>query len=130
MYFSQKNVIQLSSKSVAVPVPGAAGKKITVVKSADGRIILKTSEPLEKTGSNKPVTTVSSQPSPTKPLVVNVAKPSTIPISPAANKEDAKDTGRDPVIFGRSEEPLSPKTPSAKDPRKVSIIYIWFLFLV
>lgn len=116
--FSQKKIIQLSPKSVAVPV-SPAGHKVTVVKSADGRIIVKATETLDKVVS-KPVSTLS-MPAPTKSVVVSTTKPAILPTSPISKDGEGK---KDTATFGKNDDSPSTKNVLVKEMKKVSIFFI------
>ncbi|XP_042222768.1 nuclear speckle splicing regulatory protein 1-like [Homarus americanus] len=112
---SQKKIIQISPKCTAVPVGGSLGQKVTVVKSADGRILVKSSETLNK-DVNKPVTTVSV-PTPTKSVLVSATKQVIVP-SNLANKEG--EGKKDMAVSSKKDDSTSAKNTPSKDSKKLS----------
>ncbi|MPC91013.1 hypothetical protein E2C01_086021 [Portunus trituberculatus] len=121
-FFSQKKVIQVA-KSATGPA-GSSPQKVTVVKSADGRVIVKTSENMEKEALTKVVNTVTSQPTP-KTVIVSTVKTATSIVKEVMDEKKE-------VSPLKKEEPVPVKTP-VKEPKKVSlyfdsICFIYFIF--
>lgn len=108
--FSQKKVIQVAKPSV--PVSSPLPQKVTVVKSADGRVIVKTSENLERESLTKVVNTVTSQPS-SKTVIVNTTKASVPMVKEVEEKKDASPT--------KKEESSQPAKTPPKDSKKVRL---------
>lgn len=108
-------MIQLAKSTV--PVSSPLSQKVTVVKSADGRVIVKTSENTEKETLTKVVNTVTSQPI-TKTVIVSTTKPSVPLMKELEEKEvsPAKKEEAAPVV----------KTP-IKESKKVGL---WVFLLV
>lgn len=110
LLLSQKKVIQVAKSSA--PVSSPVSQKVTVVKSADGRVIVKTSENLEKEPLTKVVNTVTSQPT-AKTVIVSTTKAS-VPL--AKEVEEKKDLS--PTKKEESSPPV--KTPT-KESKKVGL---------
>ena len=89
-------------------------QKVTVVKSADGRVIVKTSENLEKESLTKVISTVTSHSTP-KTVIVSSVK--TVPSIVRELEEKKEKESSVP----KKDEMCFPKTPM-KEPKKVSFI--------
>lgn len=99
-----------------------SGQKVTVVKAADGRIIVKSSETtaVERMGTKL----LATVPSPPK-SVVEIKTPGQAS-TPAGSFYGGKegDGRRDSLTGGKKDDATPVKISSAKDPRKVSHCYI------
>ncbi|KAK8734955.1 hypothetical protein OTU49_005745, partial [Cherax quadricarinatus] len=116
-FYGQKKVIRLSPKSVTVPGGVTPGQKVTVVKSADGRIIVKTTETLKQDSVNKAVTTVST-PTATKSVVVSTTKPVVSPTASAAIVTKEGEGKKDITVISKKDEISPAKSTPAKDNKK------------
>lgn len=83
---SPKKVIQVAKPTA--PLSSPTSQKVTVVKSADGRVIVKTSENLEKEALTKVVNTVTSQPT-TKTVIVSTTRASVPLVKEVEEKKEA-----------------------------------------
>lgn len=98
-----------------------SGQKVTVVKAADGRIIVKSSETaaVERMGTKL----LATVPSPPKSVVeIKTPGQASTPAAPVAGGKEG-DGRRDSLIVAKRDEATPVKISSAKDPRKVSYFY-------
>lgn len=108
------------AKSTAVPASSSSPQKVTVVKSADGRVIVKTSENLEKEALTKVVNTVTSHPT-SKTVIVSTAKSSTSTAKEVEERKEASPSKKDEV---------SPAKAPTKESKKVSSYVILMLKVI
>lgn len=105
-----------------MPVSGAHARKVTVVKSSDGRIIVKASESVENESTTKTLTTSASVVTPSKPVVISSVKPLSSPVSSTSKSEEQKKEETAPPKGNPSKSvPASPSTKSVEEKRDESL---------
>ncbi|XP_069159094.1 PHD finger protein 3 isoform X1 [Procambarus clarkii] len=115
-FYGQKKVIQIPPKSVAAPISLTPRHKVAVVKPADVRIIVKTSETSDKEVGNKAVASMSMS-TPTKSVVVSTTKPTVLPTTAVIKDGEVK---KDAAGVNKKDETNPSKNTPAKENKKLS----------